>query len=151
MDFVNAVTGWGDFTLDDLMTVGERRLNMMRAFNAREGLDRKADKLPKKFYKALQGEGPTAGVTLTVEEMNRAQDSYYEMSGWDKATGNPTRATLKRLDLGWVFGGLAAVAAAPRGRAAAKKVGAKKKAAVKKRAVVKKVTKKKKSPAKRKK
>src|SRR6185503_2709206 len=69
---VKAITGWEDFSLDELMVVGERRLNMMRAFNAREGIDRKADKLPKKFFKALQGEGPTAGVALTEAEMNQA-------------------------------------------------------------------------------
>ncbi len=36
VDFVKAVTGW-DVTLDELMTVGARRLNLMRMFNAREG------------------------------------------------------------------------------------------------------------------
>jgi hypothetical protein len=57
--------GW-DITVDELMAVGARRLNLFRAFNVREGLDRRADKLPKKFLKALKGEGPTAGVALTV-------------------------------------------------------------------------------------
>ncbi|MHB1415629.1 MAG: aldehyde ferredoxin oxidoreductase family protein, partial [Chloroflexota bacterium] len=33
---VKAVTGW-DVTLDDLLEAGERRINMMRLFNAREG------------------------------------------------------------------------------------------------------------------
>lgn len=103
VEIVRNVTGWSDFSLDEMMSVGERRLNMMRAFNTREGIDRKADKLPKKFYKALQGEGPTAGVALTEDEMNKAQDAYYEMSGWDHATGNPTEATLNRLGLGWVM------------------------------------------------
>ncbi|MBI3738804.1 MAG: aldehyde ferredoxin oxidoreductase C-terminal domain-containing protein, partial [Chloroflexi bacterium] len=39
VDFVKGVTGW-DVTLDELMAVGMRRLNLMRTFNAREGLDR---------------------------------------------------------------------------------------------------------------
>jgi len=103
VDFVKAATGWSDFSLDELMTVGERRLNMLRVFNAREGIDRQADKLPKKFFKSLAGTGPTAQVALTDEEMTQAQDAYYEMSGWDKATGNPTQETLKRLDLAWVL------------------------------------------------
>jgi len=103
VNFVKHVTGWSDFSLDELMTVGERRLNMLRAFNAREGLDRKADKLPKKFFKALQGEGPTGGVALAQAEMDAAQDKYYEYAGWDKASGNPTRETLKRLELDWVM------------------------------------------------
>ncbi|MBA4380863.1 MAG: aldehyde:ferredoxin oxidoreductase, partial [Anaerolinea sp.] len=37
---VRAVTGW-DVTLEELMTVGARRLNLMRTFNAREGFTRK--------------------------------------------------------------------------------------------------------------
>jgi aldehyde:ferredoxin oxidoreductase len=103
VDFVKAVTGWNDFSLDELMKVGERRLNMLRVFNAREGLSRKDDKLPKKFFKALKGAGPTANVALTDEEMTKAQDLYYEMSGWDTTTGNPTPETLKRLELEWVL------------------------------------------------
>lgn len=101
VDFVRAVTGWNDFSLDEVMAVGERRLNMLRVFNAREGITREADKLPKKFYKALAGTGPTASVALTEAEMSTAQDTYYELSGWDKATGNPTPETLQRLDLAW--------------------------------------------------
>ncbi|MBF8283434.1 MAG: hypothetical protein HW378_2349, partial [Anaerolineales bacterium] len=68
------------------------------------------------FFKALAGTGPTANVALTVEEMERAQDMYYEMSGWDKKTGNPTHATLERLELGWVLGEPPAVGAPRRGR-----------------------------------
>ena len=37
---VRAVSGW-DFSMDELLKVGERRLTMMRAFNAREGIDRR--------------------------------------------------------------------------------------------------------------
>jgi aldehyde:ferredoxin oxidoreductase len=103
VDFVKMATGWDDFSLDELMTVGERRLNMMRVFNAREGLDRQADKLPKKFFKALEGAGPTGGVALTEAEMSFAIEKYYELSGWDKATGNPTPETLKRLELDWAM------------------------------------------------
>ncbi len=169
VDFVNAVTGWGDFALDELMAAGERRLNMLRVFNAREGIDRKADKLPKKFYKALQGEGPTAGVALTEDEMNKAQDAYYEMSGWDNATGNPTEATLGRLGLGWVMmaegqGGEPMPApmpmmpeepapmpmAEPMPAAPAKKRAAPKKKAAKKKAAKKKVAPKKKAATKKK-
>ncbi|MGH2524916.1 MAG: aldehyde ferredoxin oxidoreductase C-terminal domain-containing protein [Anaerolineales bacterium] len=49
----------------------------------------------------MQGTGPTADVALTEAEMTRAQDIYYEMSGWDKTTGNPAKETLKRLELEW--------------------------------------------------
>jgi len=96
---INAVTGW-DVTVEELVKVGERRLNLMRVFNAREGFDRKQDKLPRKFFKALQGEGPTAGVALSHEEIETALDQYYQLAGWTK-DGKPTRERLEALDLGW--------------------------------------------------
>jgi aldehyde:ferredoxin oxidoreductase len=99
-NLVKVVTGW-DVTVDELMKVGARRLNLMRTFNSREGLDRKDDKLPKKFYKALLGEGPTAGIALTHEEIESALDEYYKMAGWTN-DGIPTRDSLLRLDLDWV-------------------------------------------------
>ncbi|GAB4556605.1 MAG: aldehyde ferredoxin oxidoreductase family protein [Anaerolineales bacterium] len=99
-EMVSAVTGW-DVTVDELVKVGERRLNLMRVFNAREGFDRKQDKLPKKFFKALQGEGPTAGIALTHEEIEFALDEYYKLAGWTK-DGKPTREQLQKLDLAWV-------------------------------------------------
>ena len=98
-NMVHAVTGW-DITVDELMAVGARRLNLMRTFNSREGLDRKDDKLPKKFYKALQGEGPSAGVALTHEEIESALDEYYKMAGWTD-NGIPTRDSLLKLGLDW--------------------------------------------------
>jgi len=98
---INAVTGW-DVTVDELMAVGERRLNLFRIFNAREGLDRKDDKLPKKFFKALGGAGPTAGTALTHEEIESAKDEYYRLAGWTD-NGIPTHQTLERLDIAWAM------------------------------------------------
>ena len=96
---MNSVTGW-DLTLEELMTVGRRRLSLFRAFNAREGLGRKDDRLPKKFFKALAGTGPTAGFVLTHEEVDSAIDEYYKLAGLN-ADGAPTPETLEKLDLAW--------------------------------------------------
>ena len=98
-DMVKAVTGW-DVTIDELMQVGARRLNLMRMFNARDGFDRKQDKLPKKFFKALKGTGPTAGIALTHEEFEAALDEYYRLAGWTP-DGIPTSPTLEKLGIGW--------------------------------------------------
>ena len=98
-NMVNAVTGW-DMTVAELMLIGARRLNLMRTFNSREGLDRKDDRLPKKFYKALQGEGPSAGVALSHEEVEFALDEYYRIAGWTN-NGIPTRESLTVLGLDW--------------------------------------------------
>jgi aldehyde:ferredoxin oxidoreductase len=100
VELIRAATGW-NYSMYELMQVGEMRLNMMRAFNAREGIDRKEDKLPKKMFKELKG-GATDGVKLSEEEIEKAKDIYYRMSGWDVKTGTPTRAKLQELGLDWV-------------------------------------------------
>ncbi len=99
--FLRAVTGW-DVDLHELMKVGERRLNLMRAFNAREGFDRLQDALPGKFFKPLGGSsGPTAGVALDQDELEAALDTYYQIMGWTPQ-GIPTREKLADLSLDWV-------------------------------------------------
>jgi aldehyde:ferredoxin oxidoreductase len=101
VEMIRAVTGW-DISVEELMTVGERRLNLFRIFNAREGLDRKDDKLPKKFFKQLQGSGPTAGMALTHEEVDSAIDEYYRLAGWTN-NGIPTPETMERLEIAWAL------------------------------------------------
>lgn len=98
---LQAATGW-DVTLDELMLVGERRLNMLRAFNAREGMHRQADRLPQKFYKPLQGTGPTAGVALNIDDVEHYKDLYYQLAGWDVQIGIPTKEKLEALGLDWI-------------------------------------------------
>ncbi len=94
---VSAVTGW-QIGLDELLAAGERRINMMRLFNAREGFTRADDTLPLKVLRPKVG-GATDGVAVSAEELEAAKDAYYRLAGWDVATGNPTPATLERLGL----------------------------------------------------
>jgi aldehyde:ferredoxin oxidoreductase len=100
-DVVRAVTGW-DVSLYEIMKVGERRLNMLRAFNAREGIGRERDTLPDRFFDEPLKGGPSDGWALERDEWRRAMDSYYAMAGWDVKTGTPTRPTLEAVGLGWV-------------------------------------------------
>jgi aldehyde:ferredoxin oxidoreductase len=99
VEMARAVTGW-DVSLWELMKVGERRLNMMRAFNAREGFAREHDVLPPKLARPKEG-GPSDGVFVDPADLERAKDTYYAMCGWDEQ-GIPTRAKLEELSLGWV-------------------------------------------------
>ncbi len=101
VEMIRAATGW-DFTLDEFMKVGERRLNMMRAFNAREGFTRANDILPKRFSQPLQGTGPTTGMVLDPAELEQHKDIYYKLAGWDVSTGNPNPAKFESLDLEWI-------------------------------------------------
>ncbi len=101
-DMIAGVTGWADISIDELLLVGERRVNMMRAFNAREGIDREQDKISDKlFKKALKG-GKSDGLKLDEEQFARALDEYYRQNDWDVETGVPTRHKLAELDLAWV-------------------------------------------------
>jgi aldehyde:ferredoxin oxidoreductase len=101
VEVVRKITGWNDVSYEELQEVGERRLNMMRAFNAREGMDRKNDVIPEKLFKPLKG-GVSDGWKLDRDEIESALDKYFEFCGWDVKTGVPTRAKLEELDLGWV-------------------------------------------------
>lgn len=100
LDLVNAATGW-DVTMDELLRVGERRIQMFRVFNVREGFSRKDDKLPEKFFKPLVGVGPSAGVAVDRDLLEKAIDQHYESLKWTKE-GIPTAERLKELDLGWL-------------------------------------------------
>jgi len=95
---VAAITGWNT-SMWELMKVGERSLNLMRVFNAREGIAKNRDVLPPKAFVPLKG-GPTDGVAVDKEEFERARAQYYAMAGWDE-NGVPTRAKLEELDLAW--------------------------------------------------
>ena len=99
VDMVRAVTGW-NVSLWELMKAGERSLNMMRAFNTREGFTSADDKLPPKLFQPLTG-GRSDGIAVTEEEMAAALPTYYAMCGWD-AEGRPTRAKLEELGIAWV-------------------------------------------------
>ncbi len=100
---INAITGW-DVSMKELQELGERRVNMMRAFNAREGIGRENDTLSEKmFKKGLKG-GRTDGVKIDYEEWSEMMDHYYRLSGWDVETGNPSHEKLESLGIGWVMG-----------------------------------------------
>jgi aldehyde:ferredoxin oxidoreductase len=103
VQMIRSVTGW-DVTIDELLEIGERRVNLMRMFNAREGLDGTQDTLPEKFFQQPLKGGPTAGLKIDKHEFEAALKEYYIQCGWDEGSGNPTSETLQRLKLEWLIG-----------------------------------------------
>jgi aldehyde:ferredoxin oxidoreductase len=97
LGILNAATGW-KMTMKEYMQVGERALDLTRAFNAREGLTRKDDQLPKRLMEPLP-DGQFAGEAFTQDILDSMLDNYYELRGWDKKTGIPTRAKLESMSL----------------------------------------------------
>jgi aldehyde:ferredoxin oxidoreductase len=94
---VNAVTGW-NMKPTELVKIGERAINLCRAFNTREGFSRKDDTLPERLSKPLP-DGQYKGQKISKGELQSMLDNYYELRGWDKRTGIPTAAKLRELDL----------------------------------------------------
>jgi aldehyde:ferredoxin oxidoreductase len=94
---LNLVTGF-DFTLEELVRVGERVYTLERLFQVREGVSRKDDRLPERFFKESIPGGPHRGAIMTKEELDLMLDEFYESHGWDR-NGIPTRKRLKELGL----------------------------------------------------
>ena len=84
-----------DYTLDDFVKIGERIWNIERLFNLRAGLTKADDSLPKRLLKEAHESGPSAGVTVQLDQMLPV---YYQTRGWD-SEGVPTREKLAELGL----------------------------------------------------
>lgn len=93
--------GW-ETSLHELISIGERRINMMRYFNALNGFTKADDKLPKRLFDPMP-DGASKGVQLNQEDFYKALELYYQFAGWDTETGNPNEATLRKLSLGWLL------------------------------------------------
>jgi len=94
--FMEYVTG-GQYTLDDLLTIGERIANLRMAFNLREGVPLSHFKVPGRMIgdPPLQA-GPLQGRTIDIETLTR---EYCESMGWNPTTGKPSQERLEALDL----------------------------------------------------
>jgi aldehyde:ferredoxin oxidoreductase len=95
-DIIEAATGMS-FTNEELMEVGDRIYAMERLFLVREGISRKDDCPPEKFYQPWT-HGPRAGTRVEHAEFEAMLDRYYALRGWDR-NGIPTPETLARLGL----------------------------------------------------
>lgn len=98
---IEAVTGW-DASLYDLMKAAERSSMMARAFNSREGLSVKNDRLPERLYEPKPN-GPGAGTRIfSKEDFQDALQKYYAIINCDPQTGRPSPGKLLELNLEWV-------------------------------------------------
>lgn len=96
-EMIKAVTGM-KLSVTDLFAIGERVYNLQRAFNARGGLDRKADSLPARVFEDPIPKGISKGSRIKRSEFERMLDDYYQVRGWSW-NGVPTKVKLVSLDL----------------------------------------------------
>ena len=54
-------------------------INLARGFNEREGMTKKEDKLPRRFFREVLGE---TGKTIRPEDLELMLKEYYQMRGW---------------------------------------------------------------------
>ena len=92
---VSAATGI-PYSVDDLLSCGERGFNLKRVINHRLGLKRENDTIPDAFRKPYPDSED--GFAPDFEPMLLA---YYQARGWDPVTGRPTSQKLAELGLGW--------------------------------------------------
>jgi aldehyde:ferredoxin oxidoreductase len=94
-EITKAVTGI-PFTENEMFDIGERIVNLERAYIVQEGIRRKDDYLPKRFLTEPLPNGNSKGSIFEIEPM---LDEYYNERGWNK-NGVPKAQTLKKLNLG---------------------------------------------------
>jgi aldehyde:ferredoxin oxidoreductase len=98
-----AVTGVEEFTdWAYLGRVGERVWNLVRAFNARDGFDRRHDTLPRRFQAESLHVIDAEGEGQMVRNLDKFLDEYYKLRGWTE-NGIPTREKLAELGLDYVI------------------------------------------------
>ncbi|MBN1180051.1 MAG: aldehyde ferredoxin oxidoreductase family protein [Anaerolineae bacterium] len=92
---VEALTGM-EMPVERLKRIGERIVNLQRCYNARHGITRADDRLPRRFLEEPSPSGNARGETIDVEPM---LEEYYRLRGWDQEKGWPSREKLNELDL----------------------------------------------------
>ena len=97
-EIAEATTGF-HFTEDVMFEIGERIVNLERAYIVREGIRRKDDYLPERFLKEPLPDGNSKGAIFKMEPM---LNEYYKERGWNLKTGIPEAEKLRKLGLGYV-------------------------------------------------
>lgn len=94
VDLVSTCTG-NNYSLNELLKVGERTWNLKRCINIRMGLDLRNEKLPGPLMEPLS-DGGSSGFQIPFDEMLEA---YYLARDWQRGTGLPSKKKLDELKL----------------------------------------------------
>jgi aldehyde:ferredoxin oxidoreductase len=97
-DILAALTGW-DICGEDLLSVGERVINLQRLFNVREGLRRRDDMLPERAMRQPAFGFYEKEPLCAIRDFGAMLDEYYAARQWDPATGIPSAEKLSALGL----------------------------------------------------
>jgi aldehyde:ferredoxin oxidoreductase len=81
-----------------IKTVGERIYTLERWMLVRDGMSRRHDTLPKRYFEEPVPEGPAKGEFISRKDFDGMLDEYYRLHGWDNS-GVPRKGTLTKLGL----------------------------------------------------
>jgi aldehyde:ferredoxin oxidoreductase len=81
-----------------LRTIAERIYTLERMMLVNEGISRKDDTLPKRYFEEPIPEGPAKGSVIEKKGFDSMLDEYYRLHGWNN-DGIPTKKTLNRLGI----------------------------------------------------
>lgn len=98
-EITDAVTGL-HFTDEAMFEIGERIVNLERAYLVREGIRRKDDELPARFINEPLQDGNSKGAIFETEPM---LDEYYREREWNLKTGIPKAEKLRKIGLEYVI------------------------------------------------
>jgi len=78
-----------DMTEQEIMDVGKRVIDTERLINLREGVTRKDDTLPKRYFDDPMPLGIAKGHHIDRQKFDEMLSRYYALRGWDKAGNVP--------------------------------------------------------------
>ncbi len=95
-DLIRLVVGW-EMTEDELRGVGSRIVNLERLINIREGLSRKDDTLPGRYFDDPMPLKLAKGHHIDRDQFDKMLTRYYRYRGWDDQ-GNPPEEAKQELN-----------------------------------------------------
>ena len=98
IQLLNGGTGLS-YDNESVSNFGQRVETLIRLFNINEGITRKDDTIPPRFWEA-ETKGPSKGMKAFIDQndFEKSLDRYYELRGWSN-DGVPTKETINKLGL----------------------------------------------------
>ena len=93
---IHSASGW-TFKEKDIQEVGKRIIDVERMFNNREGISRKDDTLPKRYFDDPMPLKLSKGHHIDRKEFDNLLSRYYKLRGWDN-DGQVKKECVKELE-----------------------------------------------------
>lgn len=82
-DLIFAASGW-EYSEQDLRDMGKRVIDLERWFNLKQGMTKKDDTLPRRYFDDPSVLKKAKGHHIDRKEFAKAIDRYYKLRGWKK-------------------------------------------------------------------